>query len=637
MKKITIADLKGDDIDVMALVENASEFSIEDSAKTLGEIADVCFELDTLREAIFFKQQKMLQSLNEEKEKVLDESCAKLQKAIEQVSSRNLPDTSEILNKRKMRSELEVISKVMTYNLNTGSSIEQMLSSMLNSDDEEDLQLLANIIQVHVNYSLENNDIYVVYSKKLELKVTAIFQKALKDGKESQQCKPYFEILKAIDKELVLVDIFLLSKSLLATNSNITAPAINEINVSQEVFKATELHSFINDITKTLEESYDFICKVFGLDDKYCEYIFTKISKTLIHMNLNHFLNVSNAAIFLLSLNTASSVLNSFSAFIKTLFPTVSCESRFSEVLGQFIYKAIVKEMHLFEEILEIFLTGAKSLNTYTLDGTKVAKTTNYRRIYENMFILITAFLVRREALYTEENEAEVLRFCAHKMCVLVDQIVAADGSPWETMYILFQLYLMNKRILGARVSLFTVLSDKLVTESRALFESAVELVKSALKGEILRAKFNNEDGHEGILKLLRDVYKKSTVLGESNRKLLFYKLVDAIYVFFIQRVEQNDLDSKGLENATGCIHEVSAYFTINVSPSLEAKFGRLIMIYDLMGADKKHFDKLAMKYRSALSEKEMREVTKHRESREAELKNKAGKGTASKNASSKP
>lgn len=617
MKKITMADLKGDSLDVMPLIENASEFNIEDSKRTLGEISDVCFELDTVREAIFFKQQKIVQGLNEEKEKVLDQTCTELQKAIDEISSKDIPQTSEILSKRRSLTELEVICRVMTYSLNTGDSVEPILNSMVNSNDEDDLKLLADVIHAHVNYSLENNDIYVAYSKKLEMKISGLFQKALKGEKSLNQCKLYFEILKAVDKELVLVDLFLLSKNLLATNCKVTAPALSEINISQEALSNTEFHSFIKDVTKTLEDSYEFICKVFELHDEYCDHIFTKISKTLIHMSLSNFLNVSNAAIFLLSLQTANSELNSFGVFIKTLFPRVNCESRFSEVLGQFIYKAILKEMHLFEEVLEIFQSGAKSMNTYTLDGVKVAKTNNPKRIYENLFILINAFLVRRESLYTDENEAEVLKFCARKMGVLVDRIVSAEGSGWETMNSLFQLYLMNRRILGPKVVHFGVLNDKLVEEARAQFESVVELVKAMLKGEISKMKFERENAYEAILKILRDVHKKTTALGESNRKLLFYKLVDAIYVFFLERVEQIDLNKKALANALKCVYEVSTYFTINVSPSLEAKFGRLSMICELLGVDKEQFNRLAMRYRSVLNEKEMREITKRRESRE--------------------
>lgn len=609
-----MADFKGSNFDPISLIESASGFNIQHSEKILSDISDLCFELEALREAIFFKQQKMLQGLSKEKENMLDKTSTELSKAVEGISTQGIPRTAEILNKRKMLNELETIEKIMKYNLNTENSVDKVLESLLNSEDREDLKLLAEVINAHVNYNPGDNEIYITYSKKLEYNISNMFQKELKNENCIPLCKKYFDILQIVDKEFVLIDIFLLSKDLLATNSKITAPSLSEINISQDLLKDTEFHNFINQVAKILESCYEFICQVFELRDEYCEYIFTKISKTLININLTNFLNVSNAAIFLLALQTASTALLSFGNFINTLFPRINCEPKFNEILEQFVYKASLKEMHLFNEVLEIFLTGAKSLNVYTLDGAKVAKTNNYMRIYENMFVVLTAFMTRKEKLYTDENEAEVLKFCARKMSVLVDRLLGTDQSCWDIMYGLSHMHLMGRRMLGSKFALFEKLNEKIVDASRTQFEVVIDSLKPRLKGEIVEMSFDS--GGSRLLKFLREIYKKSNELGDANRKLMFYKIVDTMYVFFVHKVEQTDLSNKKLDSALRCINEVSGYLTINVSPSLEPKFTRLKMIYELIAASPDQFSNLVPKYRSTLTDKEIREISKLRDCR---------------------
>ncbi|ELA42796.1 uncharacterized protein VICG_00111 [Vittaforma corneae ATCC 50505] len=100
MRKITIADFKGDAFNPMTVIECISEFDIRNTEKALSEISDGNFELDSLKEAIFFKKEKMKQSLSEQKEQMLDELCKELKHTLNDIELQEPTNASEILQER---------------------------------------------------------------------------------------------------------------------------------------------------------------------------------------------------------------------------------------------------------------------------------------------------------------------------------------------------------------------------------------------------------------------------------------------------------------------------------------------------------------------------------------------------------
>ncbi len=130
--------------------------------------------------------------------------------------------------------------------------------------------------------------------------VLIIFQNALENDNISM-CKSCFEILTIIDKQFALIDVFLFSTGLLNTNINVYPKPITSIDLTIDVLKDTTFDQLLKDIIKTLEDKYMVICQVFGLSDEYTEYIYSRITKTLISMNLGNFLNVFMSRLFILS------------------------------------------------------------------------------------------------------------------------------------------------------------------------------------------------------------------------------------------------------------------------------------------------------------------------------------------------
>lgn len=618
MRKATISDFKGASFNPSTIIESASEYNLEEPVKTLDEISNTCFELESLNEAIFFKKEKMKLSLNEQKEQMLNDLCRELKTALNEIDIKEHSRTTEILARRKELMELRTLSKIMKYSLSIEKSELQILESLFKSEDADDWLLLAETVQVQINYGTGDKSNFLIFSKKLEEKITDIFQNALENDNISM-CKSCFEILTIIDKQFALIDVFLFSTGLLNTNINVYPKPITSIDLTIDVLKDTTFDQLLKDIIKTLEDKYMVICQVFGLSDEYTEYIYSRITKTLISMNLGNFLNVTNPAIFLLCLQTAYSNMISFGNIIKTLFPKVDFELSLTEIFNQFIYKATIKEIQLFDEILEIYISGAKSLNNYSIDCIKVAKSSNYVRIYENMFILIDSFLNRKELFYTDENEVEVLTFCSKKLCLLVDKVISSEKDEWNAFHSLFSMYLLNKKFLGDKFILFESCNNKIIECVEQEFENIFGSIKMFLKAEIANMFFVEENAHNKLLIYLRNFYTKSTELGERNRKILFYKIFDVLYGLIYTQIQHISFDSKRLANIKKCLDDLSGYFTVNVSSSLGSKLNHLKAMCELINMNYDEFKLVMAKNKSIFTDKEYRDILKCRDDKKSQ------------------
>ncbi|KAM0681661.1 hypothetical protein GINT2_000206 [Glugoides intestinalis] len=609
---ITIADFNEITFSPHKLVECLSEWDMKDIKKTLQEISEANYQLDLLKEAIFYKKEKIKNKITEQKEEMLSENHAKLCKMLCGIELQNLSNSAVILQKRKQLVEKKRLARVFKYSLSLEKSKEHILEGLLKSDDTADLMLLAELVSAHINFDFPETATFTNYSKKLEEKISTIFQRNMENN-TIHICKLCFNIMETIDKECVLIDLFLLSKELLSTNLAVYPQQVATIDLAFPKMADSTFSILLKNVLKALEDNYLFICRVFGLEESYCEYMFSKIFKTLITMSLGSFMNVGNAAIYLICLQSAFYDINEFVGQAKMLFPKVNLENMLFEVVNQLIYKATGKEIQLFDEVLEICLSGAKTLNTYTLNGVKLTKTVKNDTIYENAAYLIDSFLKRSEELYLGENETEILRFYGKKLCIIVDKIIISSKTNFDKIEMLLRIHNINKRLLNDKFELFESFNTKLEEAIMQEFDSIVDEVKAFVKKEIESITFNDNEAHFKLLHYLRKLFEKSRPLGQRNIRILFYQAVETIYNQLYIHILFFGRGSEQQRSILKCVDDFSGYLAVNISLEFISRFERLKMISELVGATQNHFPELCNKYKALITEKELKDIQKSR------------------------
>lgn len=614
MKKLTISEFKKNVFNTISTISNISSFDINNLKEIQSDLVDANYELDSLKEAIFFKKEKFKGKLNEQKEQILDGLCKELKKALKNVQIKEINNTSNIIRRKKDMVELERLENVLRYMNNIGESNPEILESLFTSEEIDDWILLADIIYSELNFGSEDKSIYLNYSKKLEDKISDIFRNAISKN-EINLCKSCYEILNALDKQEVLMDLFLLSKELLTTEINVHPLLIETINLSPTKMPDTAFNVFLQSLLKLIEDNSIYIHRIFG---EPTDYMISKIFKTSISINLENFLNVGNPAIFLICLKSAYSSLNSFVESLRCMFPRISVAGNAFDIFTPFLYRALLKEVQLFDDILNIFISGTKSLNTYTINGCKIEKTNDYVKIYQHMLVLVDSFLCRKALFYSAENEVEIMMIFAKKLTLIIGKIVSSDCNEISMMRDLVRLYMLNRKILGDKNILFDVFNDKLEDATKDIFNLMVETNKKAIKNIIVSMNFNNYKDPEKLISYLRDMATKIKGFGEKNFHSMLQKSTSSLFSHLYTQILDKCADETTSNNALKLLDSLSRYFSLNAYSLADHNISHLKLICKLIGANERDFKNLLGKEKVSLNEREIQEIVRIKEQKSA-------------------
>lgn len=616
MKKITISELKTNAFNPVSIVEGMVSVDSSDIRKMQREVDEALLEAQSLKEAIFYKIEKTRKRMEESGEE--SQMYRELESALRGIELSPLGDSSKILEKRNEIVEMKRIKRVLKYSIELEESREQVLDSLLNSESPEDWELLAELIYVHLHAGDQSaSETFMKFSKRIEEKMVREFQESLaKNG--TAMCRSIFEVLATLSKEFALVDQFLLSKNLLSSRTHVHPPVLTTIDLDGVNMSESSFGLFVAEVMKTLEESKHQIFKIFGSDSRYIEYLFSRIYKTLIAMNLESFLNVSNPAIFLLCIVNAHTKARELGEFLTLTFSRFDYSSRIDEIFNQFVYKASTKETQLFDEVLNILILGAKSVSSFLLLGEKVSKSDDMVSVFERMLIVVNSMMIRSEMLYSDEDEGEILRYFGRRLCIIVDKTVSGDPDKMSVIYKLRRMHRLCRRFFGEKVGLLEDFLSKIVECISQAFEDKIEQNRLFFKGEVSNMFFVQKDGHKKMFEHLKRCLDEARILSAKNYILFSKRTLKHVYELLYKQIQLVSFGPAQSQHFEDCINDLVGYVSLAFKGTIENKFEVLRTAWHLVVVDQKHFPEMYRRALQKMSERELNDLIKCRSDKEA-------------------
>lgn len=612
MKKLTISDFKGDHFDPIQIVESLISFDNKNPKKSLLDILEALNDCDSIVEAVFYKKEKNKRGIDSQKDAVLQELCKELKKEIKTIHLNEIGNSFHILEQKKAINELARIQKIIKYSIQMQDNAEQILSSLFNGENLEELKFLAEIIYAHTTFSKSKNyDVFIAYSKKLETKIGNCFKTAL-ESQDIETSKMCFDILQTLDKEFTLIDEFLLAKDLFTSKMIVHPPALQKIELNHKEQKSDTFKIFLDQTEKIIGDNFGFICLVFGKDE-YIDYILSKIYRTLISISLGDFLNVSNPPIFLKCLQSAFESIDCFGKSIKLLFQKFDYSSCTDDIFSRFIFTATLKEKQLFDEILDLFISGNKTLNSYSISGDDVAKSTDFIYIFNKMLTVIDGFITRSEMIYTKENQKDVLDRFSSKLCSLIEKMTVSYKLKLDLINDLIYMHLTNCKYFGDKGETMAKFNDKLVETISFEFDDQIQLSIQFLKGEISNLFFTQPNCHKKLEIYLKKLFASSGLMGEKNFKIFTYRIADVLCKLLYKQVQFVEVDEERLEKINLCIDDLFLSLPINCSSNFVTKFNHLKLFTSAIILDEDKFLDLISKNENSFNELEMKYLVKCR------------------------
>lgn len=617
MSKISLSKLKAESFNYIAAVEDIIDINSGELIKTVKQVQETESDLEGLREALYFKAERLKRNVFAQEDKRCEGIISKIERQFSTLNISPLGNTLVLLNKNKEILELKAVQKYLRYMMEIETKGEQVLKTLLNSDNKEDWLFLAELLYISMHFKeQEDKAIFLEYSKKLETKLVKVFSTALNDGGISQ-CKAAFLALSQLEKETLLLDEFMLQTGLFRTNSDIAPPNSGSIDLDTHISQSNQFTGFIKELVSTVEANLQQFNIIFGTDSKYLSYFYNVLFRSVIFHAMERFLDIQDSALFLQSLSSAFRQIEHFGEFLVFHFEDFPVESYMSEGFDQYIVRAAEKEKELFDEILDAFISGSRTQCSYTLMGEKVGKCSNYVEIYKRMLYLIDLCELRAEMFYSSAVEGDIIRYFYRRMTILIERITLQEKDELKICHELSHIHLLTKRYFKEKASFISDFSQKLATSAQEAFSRKLAGTTKTLKGMVESLYFLKENEHLKLLDFIRQAMKSGEILKARNYQIYVLRILTELYSNLYKQVLTIVYSKQQKKNLTDCIYEFVGLVTLTGQTDAIRNFYHLKEICKLITTPADEFVLVYEEFKGSISDVELGKLLKCRKDRD--------------------
>ncbi|KAL6121163.1 hypothetical protein NUSPORA_01966 [Nucleospora cyclopteri] len=617
MKNPTIAQVKGASFNLINVMEDCIEINPNDIERGFRGLERILTEIEQLNEALFFKKEKLKSKIRSEDEDKQLSLVQEIQSKLRKVKLEPLGNAKNILEKNKTILELKTLQKILRFSIEIETNAEKVLSSLLNSDIQEDWEFLCTLLYYCLKYRKESDkDIFLSFMKRIESKMSELFRESLEKKKYST-CKACYISLKQLEKENIIFETYVYSFPKFNNPVNVTAPSMPTVNLDHFNPKNNSFCDYFNSMLSTMTEHKEKSYFIFHGNEQFYTFLVDAIYRVLIHRALELYLDIKDPNLFLLALEHAFEKINDINEFIIHIHSKFEKDVYLFAALNQYILRAIQVESAAFELLFDIYVNDTPAQKKYILCGLEVKKQTNFLRAFEYLLVSINNMRKRAAKMYNEEDEANILGQMLAKMSSLIDKIVLVSIDKMQLINDLSSVYLIIKQFLGAKMNIGAEFINKINNSIQKAFDDKINYVNLTVKSKIANLFFNNSSDYKKLLNFIKTSIKEGEILQGRNFSIYCDRILSYTYKRLYKQILTILYSKEQGQNLLHSIEEIQGYILFINRTAMAHQFNYLRNICTLIIVPKKDFLDEFADLESSLLEKDIKALLKCREDKD--------------------
>ncbi|KAF9764208.1 hypothetical protein NGRA_0740, partial [Nosema granulosis] len=482
MRNIQISQLKGENFSLHKLIEASVVIDKEDIDSTKSSFKELIKDLETLREALFFKQEKLNIQLRTIESKIEVDKIKDLYKDLEELEVGPLGKSKEVLERNKEIYELKLINKVCRYFSEVEKGNFQVLTTLVQSDDKDDWKFLGFFIQ-------KTMDIVEGDTKAKLSEIKTVFERRLigvfEQGKKSRNrtiMKSSYIALSELDLEHTLIQTFIYDLDIFKGQPVLKPSKAEIIDVDFYEEEYNDFFEFINTVRNTYQEELSDLENIFPDFEKAYKIINTKLYHDLIFPTLENYLKNLNQFQYLYSLKRAYLNIVNLGNYIESIAPKFDSKLMLEEIVDRYSILALEKERIFFKEMFESLINGNKTDRKYIILGEEVGYSRNFNNITKQLLDIVSQFLERSKLLYNRDDVYDMVSFYSRYFIRLIDVVFDEKEDKVDTILQVEYVYLMVRRFFGTTFSKMHSFSSRVECLIKDSFKWKIEQVEGRIK-----------------------------------------------------------------------------------------------------------------------------------------------------------
>lgn len=609
MKNIQITHLKDANFTPARILEKSIFINKKDCESTYKEILELKNDIIGLKEALFFKHEKLKLQLLETKKKIDGKVIENLNNKLLELNIKSLGKSKEVLQQNKEIFELKLINKIVRYNIEVKNKNLNILYSLLKSEEKDDWKFLCLFLRTTLEtYDNDIKNEIIEISKKIQEKMINVFDDGKKFNNKTMMKSAYMA-LSELDDNNTLLQTYIYDMEIFKKVYEMSHPKIENIDIDLYEEEKNTFLNFLNKIKSSYQENLVDLSEIFYNYEKAYKIINEKIFYDLIIPTLERFLKNTIPFTFLYSLENAFKNIEFLGVYIESVTTSFNLEEIFIELKDRFSALSIDKERSFFSEIFEKLVYNTDTKVDYFFNGKKIVLTKNYTDIINIIIKLINLFYNRCDLLYENEDIKDMNMFFFGKLNTLIDVIYEKTTDKIETISEIQKIYY----IINSNLKPLEIFNDHVKYVIKESLKWQIDQSKSRIKQIINRISFFNNDLDLYILEYLKEQVVESKRIN-GNLKNLY---IENIFVYCSNKIKNRIFDFRMCEsqkrNLKLFIKKVLDYVCLLGQNIIIKPFKEIENIIILITVDKNNLNDMCNILKFKLKESDLKKALKCR------------------------
>ncbi|WUR02405.1 exocyst complex component SEC10 [Vairimorpha necatrix] len=536
MKTIQISQIKEDDFSPIEIIENTILLDRKNSQTTLSNIKEVLQDIEGLREALFFKQEKLKIELRSIKDKINEEKILDLHKQVNSLKIDPLGDTKEVLQRNKEIFELKLLNKVLNYTIEIEKGNFQVLSSLLKSEDKDDWKFLCFFINHTLEiFEDENKTKLLEISKDIQDKLIKTFEESNKMNNKTMMKSTYIA-LNELDKNNTLLYAYIYEMPIFKEIYKMSHPSCDEIDIELYDEENNTFLNFLNELKISYQEKFVDISEIFPNYEEVYKIVNKKIFYDLVFPTLEKFLQGTSSFIFLYSIENSYKNIEQLGIFIESLSDNFDYKKVLDDLSFKYSALCIDKERNFFSEIFNKIVFGKQTSYKYILKNDVISYSKDYNFIIDTILLLIDLFNTRR-FLYNDEDLEDMFVFYQEYFNKFVDLINEDMTDKISTIFQIQKIRNQIKKYFKEDFYKLEIFKNKTEEIFSSCLKIKLQECEIRIKKFISQILFYRPDSDNSVINYLKgQIFESKKIRGNLQMKFVveIYKMT---YFLIKQRI----------------------------------------------------------------------------------------------------
>lgn len=539
MPQVTIGQLKSRFETSKAIVDRIIDINEENLGETEESVLGALRELEELKDALFYKEEKIKAENQKYKGFAFESLCIR-----DKVAVRRSADVEKIL---ELQSELKSYDLMIRYlrmreEVGAGSNV---LDGIFRNIDYDRLEFFCFFL-LEATLDEGMNERFFELKQETEKRLSEAYEHALAEN-DTAGVRAIYKASFYLNKGYPLVKIFINNIEILRAPffvSKAEDPAVLDLDFHKPDFKFFE---FLDRVRETYEKDLMGIEDIFFDASDVLLQINQRIFDDILSSNLDTFLAAKDPFVFLLNLKNAYASVKDLCEHIQSLHPVFYTVKTLDDLFSPYISLVHTKEVLAFDALFDTLVAKKESARHYVLLGERVSPEYSDEKAFKKLLAFFDA-IVERWCLFKQQGQSNYFACFFKRFSEFVSNVESNFGDSEKLLLVrdLSYYYLVLRRFCkNAEVPEFGAFETFVTERIRFNFNARCRSSEREMKdifGAMTASEYSSR--HETSLTIKKIVHflmsehelAQQYIPGENSARFMC-TVLNYVYVWFYRKI----------------------------------------------------------------------------------------------------